>query len=472
MNVQGRIVLFVFAGAAAGLLTWFVSDVSGLLRLPDVAGTLRPNQQWQQHVVGMVFGGLVGALLGTAEGVALGSPAQTGRATLVGLLVGTVAGFVGLLLGQGFFGLLYRPASNPLVFIGNVLARAVGWGFIGALAGTADGWRKASFRVGRNGFVGGLIGGLIGGTTFEIVPYLLVGWGRPGIVARLLGFVITGAAIGLFVALAQQLFKEAWVRVMVGKNEGKEYLVDKAETRIGRAELSDIPLFGDPAVARTHALLLARPDGGWVLRDSGSPGGTRINGEPVTRETAVRDNDRIEIGNRMLVFHERLTAKRTQVAPRDRAVPRPRGLSDPPPFGDGAEHNRNKTSAARFETSKGTKQTGLIVPQSEPHLVAVSGPHTGAAFALRAPSRGGTLWVIGRDPDSEIALPSDVKASRVHARLTRQGAGYVIEDAGSTNGTFVNGTRINNTLALVPGDTVLVGDTALRFEQSASAQSR
>src|SRR3712207_8247138 len=51
---------------------------------------------------------------------------------------------------------------------------------------------------------------------------------------------------------------QAWFRVLVGRNEGKEYLVDKEETRIGRAELADVPLFGDPRIARTHAILVDR----------------------------------------------------------------------------------------------------------------------------------------------------------------------------------------------------------------------
>jgi hypothetical protein len=56
------------------------------------------------------------------------------------------------------FGVLYVPQSqNPFSFVRNVFARALGWAFIGALAGTADGWRKWSFRVGRNGFIGGLL---------------------------------------------------------------------------------------------------------------------------------------------------------------------------------------------------------------------------------------------------------------------------------------------------------------------------
>src|SRR5207248_5789885 len=50
---------------------------------------------------------------------------------------------------------------------------------------------------------------------------------------------------------------------------------------------------------------------------------------------------------------------------------------------------------------------------------------------------------IGRDADNDIPLPNP-QVSRHHARLRRSGATHVIEDLGSTNGTFVNGQRITN----------------------------
>jgi len=89
--------------------------------------------------------------------------------------------------------------------------------------------------------------------------------------------------------------------------------------------------------------------------------------------------------------------------------------------------------------------------------VAVEGPHAGKTFRLTSEA------VIGRDPSCDIALPEDVKASRTHARIRREGTGFVIEDAGSTNGTFVNGRRVQKQ-ALVPGDTVLIGTSSLLLE--------
>jgi FHA domain len=85
-------------------------------------------------------------------------------------------------------------------------------------------------------------------------------------------------------------------------------------------------------------------------------------------------------------------------------------------------------------------------------LVMRSGPTPGATFALE-----GDQLIIGRDVTSNIAI-GDAEVSRKHARLTFQGGKYVIEDLGSTNGTFVNGQRLTGPVVLKPGDLVALGE--------------
>ena len=324
-SVSGRVLLFVLAGLAAGLLTWFVSDLSGMIRLPDTVRGLSQRDAINQQIVFMVWGGAVGVMLGVVDMWVRGQTAQWPKVVGIGLAVGIAAGVLGGAFGMAFFGPLYHdPAKTPLDFLGNVFARALGWAFIGALAGTAPGWRKLSVRVGRNGLIGGLIGGLLGGTVFEIVPYLMPGIPRPGMVSRFFGFLITGALIGLFVALVQELLKEAWIKIVVGRNEGREVLIEKAETTIGRAELADVALFGDPNIARAHAVLSAQGNGQFVLRDtSASPVGVLVNGQKITGQSPVRNGDQIQIAGRMLVFYERMTNARTASAPKDVAPLRP-----------------------------------------------------------------------------------------------------------------------------------------------------
>jgi hypothetical protein len=87
-------------------------------------------------------------------------------------------------------------------------------------------------------------------------------------------------------------------------------------------------------------------------------------------------------------------------------------------------------------------------------LVMSQGPQPGHTFMLDQ-----DFITLGRDPSNDIVI-SDPQVSRQHARLRRQGNVMMIEDAGSTNGTFVNGMRLLGPHTLVDGDVISLGDAA------------
>jgi FHA domain len=70
---------------------------------------------------------------------------------------------------------------------------------------------------------------------------------------------------------------------------------------------------------------------------------------------------------------------------------------------------------------------------------------------------------IGRSGDADVRI-DDRFASGIHARLYSRGASYYVEDMGSTNGTYLNGARLNGEAELSDLDEVKIGDTELRFE--------
>jgi len=73
---------------------------------------------------------------------------------------------------------------------------------------------------------------------------------------------------------------------------------------------------------------------------------------------------------------------------------------------------------------------------------------------------------IGRKIDNTIVLPDD-KVSRHHAVINRDQAGlYLVEDLQSTNGTFLNGTRLKMPSMVEAGDLLKIGDTELRFDEA------
>jgi pSer/pThr/pTyr-binding forkhead associated (FHA) protein len=72
---------------------------------------------------------------------------------------------------------------------------------------------------------------------------------------------------------------------------------------------------------------------------------------------------------------------------------------------------------------------------------------------------------IGRDGQNDIVLEGDDFASARHARIEPRRDGVWVTDAGSTNGTYVNGGRLAKPRRLAPGDVIRVGSTDLRYER-------
>ncbi len=87
------------------------------------------------------------------------------------------------------------------------------------------------------------------------------------------------------------------------------------------------------------------------------------------------------------------------------------------------------------------------------------------------PLQRGCALLVGRQPGADVLISEDL-VSRRHARITYDGTEVVVEDLGSTNGTFVNGERVTRA-AVREGDRVLVGETIFTVvaRQAASAAS-
>src|SRR5574342_1317081 len=100
---------------------------------------------------------------------------------------------------------------------------------------------------------------------------------------------------------------------------------------------------------------------------------------------------------------------------------------------------------------------------SQFQLIMRSGPTPGAAFTLE-----GDQITVGRDSTNEIVI-NDAEVSRRHARLTFQGGKYVLEDLGSTNGTFVNGQRLAGPRVLKAGEVVSFGEQIVLMFEALSA---
>ncbi|HEX2910325.1 MAG TPA: FHA domain-containing protein [Chloroflexia bacterium] len=89
-------------------------------------------------------------------------------------------------------------------------------------------------------------------------------------------------------------------------------------------------------------------------------------------------------------------------------------------------------------------------------LVVQSGAEPGRTYDLTTQKA-----VVGRQSGNEVVVP-DEQVSRKHAEIEERGGTFYLTDLNSSNGTFVNGTRISSPQALRTGDTIQFGTTVLR----------
>lgn len=100
----------------------------------------------------------------------------------------------------------------------------------------------------------------------------------------------------------------------------------------------------------------------------------------------------------------------------------------------------------------------------EPGLLVLQGPHTGTIHRLELPHT-----IVGRGDEADLRIVAD-GVSRKHAKLSIAAAGLVdVLDLGSTNGVFVNGTKIELGVLRI-GDTLEVGpNVRLRLVDAAAS---
>jgi hypothetical protein len=112
---------------------------------------------------------------------------------------------------------------------------------------------------------------------------------------------------------------------------------------------------------------------------------------------------------------------------------------------------RDLRAAAREPTRELGRLTVVASPSGEPAV--------GAVFALDA------VTMLGRDVNNAIVI-DDEFVSASHAALTYRGRAWYVEDLGSTNGTFVNGSQVDGLSPLAFGDEIQVGQARLRLERA------
>jgi pSer/pThr/pTyr-binding forkhead associated (FHA) protein len=119
------------------------------------------------------------------------------------------------------------------------------------------------------------------------------------------------------------------------------------------------------------------------------------------------------------------------------------------------------------------QESFILAPSSQAGVQpAPRGPITGRLVVVKSPDLDEGMdfeldsaqLTIGRGGQNDIAIATDEYASARHARFEPRRDGVWVQDLGSTNGTYLNGMRLEHPKRLAQGDIVRIGETDLRFE--------
>ncbi|MFZ5895630.1 MAG: FAD-dependent oxidoreductase [Myxococcota bacterium] len=196
----------------------------------------------------------------------------------------------------------------------------------------------------------------------------------------------------------------------------EHFNVTRAITSLGSAPEADVRI-AQPGVASMHAQIIAQ-NGHFFLRDLGSPSGTWLNGVALSGEHRLSNGDRIQVGRESLIF-------------------------------------RLPGAAARPATQ------ALLVQASR--LLVQSGAKVGLAVRLAEHPLG-----VGSDPSNGLCL-GDGGVAREHVRISRSGAGYVVQAVDPNAATWLRSQPLvpGRAEPLRPGDWLRVGSVDLMYLEDA-----
>ena len=249
---------------------------------------------------------------------------------------------------------------------------------------------------------------------------------------------------------------------VVSLTDGREYVITGTSLVFGREAGCDVVVSGKD-VSRRHAEIMATPKG-YVVVDS-STNGTFVNEERVEGQRILARADVIRLGDEQFRFYAEVvpaTAAPPPPPPSGKAASPPQPV--PPAAPGGADRLRHTVHGLEAFVPASPRPTGGAGGtggggQFASFLVR-SGGLTGQRLSVKTP-----VVNIGRADYNDLVVP-DPSVSTSHAKLQRREGVWVLTDLDSTNGTFVDGDRVQGEAPLAPGASVQFGDVQLVFEPS------
>ncbi|MEV0293286.1 FHA domain-containing protein [Nocardia sp. NPDC050710] len=281
------------------------------------------------------------------------------------------------------------------------------------------------------------------------------------------------------------------------RHDGTERVFDSSQ-KITMGRAPEVTLFVDsPLVSRVHAII-AWQGSGWVLTDNGSTNGVFVDARRLTQPVSIDRPTQVRLGDaisgpllHLLPSAPQVRPARTPMAPPisqpqhqvpqrpsyqhpNRPAPgqpqRPAPQWPMPPSTPQPAPQQQPPQPAPQQSAQ--QQPPQSAPQ-QPNFSMTTKADTSMLPPLRARASTSAIaradrlppggLAIGRTTDNQIVV-NDPLASRKHARLVAATEGLTIEDLGSANGTFVNGTRQQRTV-LRERDIVTIGNVDFVVQQ-------
>ena len=208
---------------------------------------------------------------------------------------------------------------------------------------------------------------------------------------------------------------------LVNERDGSAIDIDRWEISIGKSKSNDIVL-SDVGVSRFHAVISKRRKE-WLITDTFSRTGVKLNGSEIDGKSAIEDGDIIEIGAAQLRFvcADAISSQ---------------------------SKNQMRNAAAELK-NKSNVAYGVLVDVKTHKPIYLHKKDV----------------LIGRGENADIRIGLDTISSE-HARIHLTSRGWALTDLNSHNGTKLNGRFITQPQLIIDEDTITFGDRVFVFYES------
>ena len=226
----------------------------------------------------------------------------------------------------------------------------------------------------------------------------------------------------------------------------RRFELNKEVIRLGRDPEGDVVIDAAAAVVSRRHAEIRRVDDQFAVVDLKSFNGTLVNGQRTTGTTHLFDKDQIQLGTGGPMLRL-MDSAHPALARRMQADARPAPQAIPSEFGQIAAMARRQTIVSNSaslppQTLPGARQSQLLARVSFDNRAQLS---------------------VGRAGDNDIRLDG-LQISNHHARFARNNGNVVVEDAGSTNGVYINGQRISGRQTVQHSDVIQIGPFVLQAD--------